>query len=48
LNEVARKGSAMPVIFGAAAIAYLLLAYIVAPALWTHHEHEPGLANLPT
>jgi hypothetical protein len=28
-------------------IAYLMLAYIVLPALWTHHEHEPGLASLP-
>ncbi|WP_375778601.1 LssY C-terminal domain-containing protein [Bradyrhizobium sp. ma5] len=35
------------IIFGAAAIAYLLLTYVVAPVLWTHHEHEPGLANLP-
>src|ERR1700750_1183719 len=33
--------------FGTAAIIYLLLAYVVAPAMWTHHEHEPGLANLP-
>src|SRR6201747_699300 len=31
----------------ASAIAYLLLAYIVLPALWRHHEHEPGLAALP-
>src|SRR5229473_815957 len=28
-------------------VAYLMLAYVVLPALWTHHEHEPGLANLP-
>ena len=27
--------------------AYGLLAYIVLPALWTHHEHQKGLANLP-
>ncbi|CAM5332950.1 hypothetical protein AFEL58S_00957 [Afipia felis] len=26
---------------------YLLLAYITLPALWRHHEHEPGLASLP-
>jgi hypothetical protein len=31
----------------AIAIAYLMLAYVVLPALWTHHEHEPGLASLP-
>src|ERR1700686_191356 len=34
-------------IFGAMPIVYLLLAYLVLPALWTHHEHEPGLAALP-
>src|ERR1700755_519462 len=27
--------------------AYGLLAYIVLPALWTHHEHQKGLAHLP-
>jgi LssY C-terminus len=27
--------------------AYLLLAYLLLPALWRHHEHEPGLASLP-
>ncbi|MCP4621738.1 MAG: hypothetical protein GY844_35485 [Bradyrhizobium sp.] len=26
---------------------YVLLAYIVLPALWTHHEHQKGLAGLP-
>jgi hypothetical protein len=30
-----------------ALVVYFILAYIVLPALWTHHEHEPGLANLP-
>ena len=35
------------VIFGAALVVYLVLAYVVLPALWMHHEHEPGLANLP-
>jgi len=28
-------------------LAYLMLAYVVLPALWRHHEHEPGLASLP-
>src|SRR6516225_249246 len=28
-------------------VAYLLLAYAILPALWSHHEHEPGLASLP-
>jgi hypothetical protein len=29
------------------ALLYFGLAYVVLPALWTHHEHEPGLASLP-
>ncbi len=28
-------------------VGYLALAYLVLPALWSHHEHEPGLASLP-
>ena len=28
-------------------VTYLLLAYLLLPALWSHHEHEPGLASLP-
>ncbi len=35
------------VIFAAAIIIYLMLAYIVLPFLCTHHEREPGLASLP-
>ena len=34
-------------IVAAIAVVYLLLAYVVFPVLWTHHEHEPGLASLP-
>ena len=34
-------------ILGAVPIIYLLLAYLILPAVWTHHEHEPGLASLP-
>jgi hypothetical protein len=26
---------------------YLMLAYVVLPVLWTHHEDEPGVASLP-
>jgi hypothetical protein len=26
---------------------YALLAYLALPALWTHHEHQKGLAKLP-
>jgi hypothetical protein len=34
-------------VFAAVAIVYLMLAYFVLPALWSHHEHEPDLASLP-
>src|ERR1700730_6107609 len=36
-----------PLILAAVPIVYLVLAYVVFPVLWTHHEHEPGLADLP-
>ena len=28
-------------------MVYVLLAYLVLPALWTRHEHQPGLAERP-
>jgi hypothetical protein len=28
-------------------VAYTLLAYLVLPALWSHYEHQKGLATLP-
>jgi hypothetical protein len=28
-------------------LAYTALAYLALPALWTHYEHQRGLANLP-
>jgi hypothetical protein len=34
-------------VIAAVAAVYLALAYVVLPALWSHHEHEPGLASLP-
>jgi hypothetical protein len=34
-------------VLAAVPIVYLILAYVVFPVLWTHHEHEPGLATLP-
>ena len=34
-------------VLGTVAIVYLLLAYVVLPALWIHHEREPRLADLP-
>jgi hypothetical protein len=33
--------------FAVVSAVYFLLAYVVLPALWKHHEHEPGLASLP-
>jgi hypothetical protein len=27
--------------------SYLLVAYLLLPAFWTHYEHQRGLANLP-
>jgi hypothetical protein len=31
----------------ALAALYTILAYIVLPALWTHHERQPRLADRP-
>lgn len=31
----------------AAIAAYLLIAYLVLPAFWDHHEHQPALATMP-
>ena len=31
----------------ACVIGYLLMAYVVLPALWTHYEHQPGLRGRP-
>ena len=28
-------------------LVYTLLAYLVLPAFWTHHEHQKGLEALP-
>jgi LssY C-terminus len=36
-----------PLVLAGIAIGYVLLAYVLLPLLWTHHEHEPGLAALP-
>jgi hypothetical protein len=35
------------IVIAGALIAYLALAYIILPAMWIHHEHEPGVASLP-
>ena len=28
-------------------VAWLLLAYLILPALWRHYEHHPALENAP-
>ena len=28
-------------------VAWLLLAYLILPALWRHYEHQPALENAP-
>jgi hypothetical protein len=33
--------------FGTVFAIYLLLAYVLLPIAWTHHEHQPGLADRP-
>ena len=32
---------------GWAIAAYLLVAYVVLPALWTHYEHAPVMETVP-
>lgn len=39
------KRAALLLLLGVA--GYGLLAYLVLPALWTHYEHQKGLAELP-
>jgi LssY C-terminus len=34
-------------ILGSAALAYIVLAYLLLPSFWRHHEHQPGLAAKP-
>ncbi len=35
------------VIFAVAALAYVLVAYVLLPLLWRHYEHQQGLASKP-
>jgi hypothetical protein len=37
----------MMVTVAAGVVVWLILAYIVLPTLWTHHERQPGLADKP-
>lgn len=45
--KLSARGRRWLLILGAVPIVYLLLAYLILPAVWTHHEREPGLASLP-
>jgi hypothetical protein len=42
-----RAGRQAGVAFLAVLALYVGLAYVVLPALWTHYDHQPGLAGLP-
>jgi hypothetical protein len=46
MTQIARNRRWL-VILAAVPIVYLMLAYVILPALWSHHEHEPGLASIP-
>jgi hypothetical protein len=46
MKQIAGGRRWLPILAGGL-IVYLILAYIALPALWSHHEHEPGLASLP-
>jgi hypothetical protein len=47
LNEAGPVKRRWLLILAGVAISYVLLAYLLLPLLWTHHEREPGLAALP-
>jgi len=47
MKQFARKPPRWLLILIAVPIVYFFLAYLVLPAVWKHHEHEPGLASLP-
>jgi hypothetical protein len=32
---------------GILALLYVLIAYVILPAVWSHYEHQPGLATVP-
>jgi hypothetical protein len=42
-----RRRRRWPIVLTTIPVAYFAIAYILLPALWSHHEHEPGLAVLP-
>jgi hypothetical protein len=45
--KLSAPGRRWLLILGAVPIVYLLLAYLILPAIWSHHEREPGLASVP-
>jgi hypothetical protein len=54
LSKIAPSGvkrrsrlTACALILSATLLAYGLLAYVALPAVWTHYEHQKGLAGLP-
>jgi len=46
MKQFARKPRWLFILI-AVPIVYFLVAYLILPAVWKHHEHEPGLASLP-
>ena len=46
MKQIAARRRPWTILLGVL-LAYLVLAYLILPALWKHHEHEPGLASLP-
>jgi hypothetical protein len=45
--HVRSKTFRLTAIFGLAIGAYVVLAYLILPALWRHYEHYPALATAP-
>ena len=46
-TTIIRGWSACCCVALAVVLAYTFLAYLALPALWSHHEHQNGLADLP-
>lgn len=42
-----RSGRTIIITAAFSALIYGVIAYIILPAAWTHHEHQPGLADKP-
>jgi hypothetical protein len=46
-NPIERLLERVLLIFATLVAVYAVLAYVILPALWTHHERQPRLANRP-